>query len=595
MRLFFKYFLAALLAIMAFFLIIVLFIAVMAGSSGDKTVDVDDHSILYMDFKNEIVDYAPEQAIDFDFNTFQPIQRDGLTDVLRQLKKAKADDRIDGIFMEMTTVKSGLASAQEIREALIDFKESGKWIVAYSDMYSQGAYYMASVADEVYLQPEGMMELKGFNASTMFFKNMLDKVGVDMQVIRPKNNKFKSAVEPFLLDSMSAANEEQLAKILESIWVKVSADIASSRELTQEELEAATESLASRNAEYALEAGLIDGVKYKDEILVMLKERTETPLDEDLSAYSIGEYKSAKVKDLEDPFVDFAKDKIAIVYAEGEIQDGEGQAGEIIGGAGMSRMIREARRDSSIKAVVLRVNSPGGSALASDLIWREVIMTKEVKPVIVSMGNVAASGGYYISCPADKVFASKTTITGSIGVFGTIPNTQKLEEEYLGITHDGVKTHNYADMFELHRPMRDDELAVWQEAVDNIYDDFTGKVADGRSVEQTFVDSVGQGRVWSGTDALDIGLIDEWGGLMAAVEEAVELSEVEEYRIKVFPEPEDPVQAILKELGMAEASFDPLEMLSGEERELLNRLRYYQKVANTKGVHARMPFDLEIR
>lgn len=594
MKAFFKVFFACLLAICAFILLIVLIFAGAASASGDKTVDVEDSSILYLDFSNQVVDYAPEQTIDFDFNTFQPIQKDGLADILLQLRKAKVDDRIEGIYMEMKGLNSGLATAQEIREGLIDFQESGKWIVAYSDMYSQGAYYLCSVADELYMQPEGMMEVKGLNASVMFLKPMLEKVGVDMQVIRPENNRFKSAVEPFLLDSMSAANEEQLSKILESIWDKMAIDMAKSRNMTIEQFDEATNQLASRNAKMAAEYGLIDAAKYKDEVLAILKEKTGTAAEDDLDALSLGEYKSAKVKDFEDPFLDFSKDKIAIIYAEGEIQDGESQPGQVIGGEGLARVIREVRRDSSIEAVVLRVNSPGGSALASDIIWREVILTKEVKPFIVSMGDVAASGGYYISCPADKVFANKTTITGSIGVFGTLPNAQKLQEEHLGVYNDGVKTHRFSDLMEIHRPLRPEERELWQDAVDNIYNDFTSKVAVGRNVEQSFVDSIGQGRVWSGVDAMDISLIDEWGGLMAAVDEAVEQSGLEDYRIKTYPEAEDPIQAILRELGMAKAELDPLKALSPEDQVLIEQLRYYQRLMQMKGVQARMPYDIQI-
>ena len=592
MNSFFKSFFAALLAIFTFICLAILIIVVIASPSSDEQTQVESNSILHLTLENEIIDRQYDNRFNLDMSTFQPIRKDGLNFILNQIHKAKVDPKVTGIFLDLKSPMAGLATMQEIRDALVDFKSSGKWIVSYSDFYSQGAYYIGSSADEMFMEPEGMLELKGLRSDVTFMKGLLAKIGVDVQVIKPKNNKFKSAVEPFMLDSMSTANEEQLNKILNSIWDHIAQDIATSRNMSIEELNTAVNDLASRSSSTALAARLIDGIKYRDEVITLLKEKSGTEEDEPVLV-SLSDYGTTKVADFIDLEKLFHKDKIAVIYALGGIDMGEGDE-ESIGSDGLAKQISEARKDSSIKAIVLRVNSPGGSALASDVIWREMTLAKATKPVIVSMGDVAASGGYYVSCNADMIFASEMTITGSIGVFGMIPNTKGLEEGILGVKHDGVKTHAYADIMDIHRPLRGDEEAVWQEIVDHIYDDFTGKVAQGRTVEQSYVDSIGQGRIWSGVDAMGNKLIDAYGGLDEAIAEAAKRAGITEFRVKNLPEEVDPLQQIIKDLtGQAKA--DPMEMLAKEDGKLFRMVKQYQEVMDMKGVQMRMPYLLDIR
>ncbi|NND93220.1 MAG: signal peptide peptidase SppA [Flavobacteriales bacterium] len=591
MRSFIKFFFAALLAIFAFCFILFIIVAGISSMAGDEQFVVEDSSILHLTFENPIVDRHNEDGLQFDLNTFQPMKKDGLNNILKQIAKAKMDDRIEGIFLDMTGASAGLATLQEIRDALEDFKTSGKWIAAYSDGFSQSGYYLASTANEIYMQPEGMLDFRGLSSDITFVKGLLEKIGVEVQVIRPTNNKFKSAVEPFILDSMSVANEEQLTRILQSIWDHMADDISTSRGLTRDQLEDAVENLKSRNAESATEAGLITDGKYRDEMMGLLMDKVQAEEEDDLTFVSLGQYSRSKVKDFVDLEKKRAKESVAVIYANGGIDVGKSDD-ESIGSDDLATLISDARKDSSIKAIVLRVNSPGGSALASDVIWREMTLAKESKPVIVSMGNVAASGGYYISCSADKIFASETTITGSIGVFGMIPNTEELNEDILGINHDGVKTHEFSDIMDINRPLRNSERALWQEAVDNIYDDFTGKVADGRSVEQEYVNSIGQGRVWSGVDALDNKLIDAFGGLDEAIAEAVNMASLEEYRIINYPEQKPPLEQIMEDLT-GQTKIDAIKELTGGETALYMKIKEYQRIMSMTGVQARMPFILE--
>jgi len=591
---FFKTFLAALLAIFVFICLGIMIIAIMIGSSSEPVTKVQDDSILHLTLEHEIIDRHYENRFQLDMNTFQPIRKEGLNFILNQIHKAKVDPQIKGIFLDLNSPSAGWASLQEIRDALVDFKSSGKWIVSYSDFYSQAGYYLASSADELYLEPEGMLEFKGLRSDVTFMKGLLKKIGVEVQVIKPKNNKFKSAVEPFMLDSMSVANEDQLNKILNSIWGHIAQDIASSRNMTVDLVNKAAAELASRTSSNALEAHLIDGIKYRDEVMELLKEKSGVEKGEELILVSLREYGSSSVTDYVDLEKVFSKDKVAVIYAIGAIDMGDGDE-ESIGSDGLAKQISEARKDSSIKAIVLRVNSPGGSALASDVIWREMCLAKETKPVIVSMGDVAASGGYYISCNADMIFGSEMTITGSIGVFGMIPNTKGLEEGILGLKHDGVKTHPFADLMDISRPLRSDEHEIWQGMVDHIYDDFTGKVAKGRGMEQMYVDSIGQGRIWSGADAQGNRLIDAYGGLDEAIAEAAKRAGLTKFNVKNLPTEVDPLEQIIKDLTGAETKADPLETLSQQDVELFRMVKQYKQVMDMKGVQMRMPYILDIR
>jgi protease-4 len=552
-------------------------------SSGDKETVVKENSILYVDFNQEIVDRASDNPFKgFDFMSMQPQSSMGLNKILKAIEGAKEDPNIKGIFMEIDAVGAGAATTEEIRDALIDFKTSGKFIISYSDTYSQKAYYLATVSDKVYLNPEGMVEWMGLRSEIMFFKGALEKIGVEPQILR--HGKFKSAVEPFMLDKMSPENREQTLTYMGSIWNHWVDGISKTRNVSVEELNRLANDMEIFNGKSCIDNKLVDSLIYKDQLIDKLKELTSTPEKEDLKTVTLAKYFKAPVKKAK-----FSKDKIAVIYAQGEIGMGEGSE-DAIGSDGISRAIRKARRDSTIKAIVFRVNSPGGSALASEVIWREVELANKVKPVIVSMGDVAASGGYYIAAPATTIMASPTTITGSIGVFGLFFNLQNVMNKKLGINVDVVKTNDHADFFSQFRPMTAEEKAVGQKFIEETYQTFIGHVAEGRGLEVEKVDEIGQGRVWSGVNAKDIKLVDEFGGLNAAIKLAAEKAKVEKYRLVELPEQKDPFQEIIKGMtGEAKAFFLKDEL--GVTYKHYNRIK---SMLNNQGVQARIPYDVEV-
>ena len=591
MKSFFKIFFASMLAIIITGLITgLIFFGIIAGlvsSAGDKPVVVKDNSILKITLDNEIVDRANDNPLqNFDFMSMTSSQKLGLYDILKDIKKAKTDDKIKGIYLELTNITAGAATVEEIRSALLSFKESGKFIISYSDYYSQKAYYLASAADKVYINPQGAIEFKGLSAELMFFKGALEKLGVEPQIIR--HGKFKSAIEPFILDKMSPANREQTITYMKSIWDNIIAGISESRQITVAELNNLADSMKIENATSALNYKMVDGLKYKDEIIAELHTLSGVPEKDNLKFIGLANYTKAPEKK-EGDNNGLAKEKIAIIYASGEINMGEGED-QKIGSDGLSKVIRKARLDSTIKAVVFRVNSPGGSALASEVIWREIVLTKQVKPVIVSMGDVAASGGYYISCPADVILADRNTITGSIGVFGVLWNGQKLLNEKLGVTVDRVTTNTHSDIGSVFRPMEDSERAIIQKSVEDIYDVFITHVGEGRGIEKAQVDSIGQGRVWSGVNAKEIKLIDEFGGIERAIEIAKEKANLENYRIVELPRQKDPLQQILKQLK-GESEESTIKQYLGFSYKYYKNLN---ELINIDGVQARLPYFISI-
>lgn len=591
MKSFFKIFFASMLAIIITGLITgLIFFGIIAGlvsSAGDKPVVVKDNSILKITLDNEIVDRANDNPLqNFDFMSMTSSQKLGLYDILKDIKKAKTDDKIKGIYLELTNITAGAATVEEIRSALLSFKESGKFIISYSDYYSQKAYYLASAADKVYINPQGAIEFKGLSAELMFFKGALEKLGVEPQIIR--HGKFKSAIEPFILDKMSPANREQTITYMKSIWDNIVAGISESRQITVAELNNLADSMKIENATSALNYKMVDGLKYKDEIIAELHTLSSVPEKDKLKFIGLANYTKAPEKK-EGDNNGLAKEKIAIIYASGEINMGEGED-QKIGSDGLSKVIRKARLDSTIKAVVFRVNSPGGSALASEVIWREIVLTKQVKPVIVSMGDVAASGGYYISCPADVILADRNTITGSIGVFGVLWNGQKLLNEKLGVTVDRVTTNTHSDIGSVFRPMEDSERAIIQKSVEDIYDVFITHVGEGRGIEKAQVDSIGQGRVWSGVNAKEIKLIDEFGGIERAIEIAKEKANLENYRIVELPRQKDPLQQILKQLK-GESEESTIKQYLGFSYKYYKNLN---ELINIDGVQARLPYFISI-
>jgi len=606
MKQFFKFMFASMLGtVISVFVLFFIFFIIVAGaisaafSDFDKSqqvTSVEENSVLHLELEGPIVDRGPEQSFKFDFAGFSGTSEIGLNQLLDNIKKAKDDENISGIYLDISIISAGMATIEEIREALEDFKSSGKWIMAYSEVYTQKAYYLASVSDEIYVYPEGIVDFRGLSTNIAFLKGMLGKLQIEPQIIRGSNNKFKSAVEPFILDEMSQANRLQTEKWLGALWNTMLEGISESRGISADSLGLMANGYAIQTAQDAADKGLVTGIKYADEVTEILKTKLGVEREKDLKLVTHSKYSNAPNPDKSSSngqFIpSYKRDKIAIIYASGGINSGEGMD-NAIGSESYAKAIREARMDSTVKAIVLRVNSPGGSALASDVIWRETILAKAAKPLVVSMGDVAASGGYYISAAADQIFAMPNTITGSIGVFGIVPNMQGFFNNKLGITFDGVKTSQYADFGEVTRPLSDKEYLILQRSVDDIYDQFTGIVSEGRNLPVNSVDSIGQGRVWSGTDALSIGLIDKIGGLNAAIEEAARLAGIEDYQTKDYPERKDPIEELIESFS-AEVSERIIRYQLGDDEMLIKQFQYLKEVKEMKGVQARMPFYLDI-
>lgn len=576
----------------SFILIVILFFIFMgmvlsvASLSKKEVVIVPANSVLQLKLNDEITDRSSSNPFNnFDFSSFNTTKSPGLNEILQNIKKAKTDDNIKGIFLDLGTIPSGIATIEEIRNALLDFKSSKKFIISYSEEYTQKAYYIASVSDKVYLYPEGALDFKGLNGEVMFFKGLLDKLDVDVQILR--HGKFKSAVEPFVLDKMSEPNKEQTLKYISGIWNQMLEGISESRKMSVAQLNGIADSFKIQKAQDAVTYKLVDKLMYKDELLAEFRNLLGIGKNDKINSISLQKYVSVPDKTKK---IHKTKDKIAVIYALGEIVSGKGDD-ETIGSDRISEAIRKARLDSAVKAIVLRVNSPGGSALASDVIWREVDLSKKTKPVVVSMGDVAASGGYYIACAATRIVADPTTLTGSIGVFGLIPNLKGLFNNKLGVSFDNVKTNNYADIGSTYRPLTKSEENIYQTSVENIYETFITHVAEGRGMTKEKVDSIGQGRVWSGVDALEIGLIDEFGGLEKSIEIAAKLAKIEEYKIQSLPAQKDPFTQIMEELSGESTDQTILKNKLGELYEFYN---YIQYVKNTKGVQARIPYTIKI-
>lgn len=530
---FLKLFLAGLLAfVVGSFVVTILWIVVLIGiaGGGDTPAVVQQGSVLKIDLSEAITE-APstDPFAGFDFMSMQQTPQLSLLTTLRAIEAAAEDDRIDGIYLRPngTGGAAGAAVVEELRAALETFKQSGKFIVAYNEVYTQGTYYLASVADKIYLQPEGGMEWSGLSASLMFYKGLFDKLDLKMEVFRPTVCKYKSAVEPYIRTKMSPENRAQMQALTDSMWKTITEAVSASRNIPVEELNRLADELAVTLPDEAVEKGLVDGVAYEDEMKDLLVEAgASTDDDDEVRFVSLGDYVSQVSADLKH----LSAPEVALVYAEGQIVDGEGGGKEIHGNT-LAAQLREQRLDDNVKAVVLRVNSPGGSALASDIIWREMELLKAEKPVIVSMGSYAASGGYYISAPADAIVADKMTLTGSIGVFGMFPYTLDALKNKLGITVDGVKTNRSAGMGSTG-PLTATERAAVMRGVDRVYATFTRLVAEGRNLPIEKVLDIAGGRVWSGDEALGIGLIDGYGGLKAAVALAADKADLgEDYRL----------------------------------------------------------------
>ncbi len=587
MRQFFKFMLASMVGMLLtmfilFFIVGGIIAAMVSSATSEKETKLETNSVLEITLNHPILERGSKNPFaNFDPGTMKSRNPLGLEEILINIKKASTDDKIKGIYLHVSAVRTGFATLEEIRNALIDFKKSGKFLIAYAESYSQGAYYLASVADKIYLNPEGEVDFKGLRAELTFFKGALEKLEIEPEVIR--HGKFKSAIEPYINDKMSDENRQQLAALLDDLWGHLLENISAARKISMPELKQLADSYGAHEAEEALKSKLIDGLEYEDQVISSMKSKTGVADKEELHTITLSGYKNVP-ESVRKPFV---KEKIAVIYAQGIIESGSGEETSI-GSETFARAIHKAAMNENIKAIVLRVNSPGGSAMASEVIWRELTLAKKSKPVVVSMGDLAASGGYYISCGADSIFAEANTITGSIGVFGLLFNAKKLLNNKLGITTDTYKTAPFADIGTFTRPLSDEERNILQQSVDKIYSTFTARVADGRKMSRADVDSIGQGRVWSGTDALELGLVDRIGGLDEAILTAARMAKIDKYRIVSLPQQKEPLEEFLKALkDDTEASI--------VKRELGDAYAYYesmQAMLHLKGVQALIPFRI---
>ncbi|WP_286736579.1 MULTISPECIES: signal peptide peptidase SppA [Sphingobacterium] len=587
MKSFFKYVLATITGIVISFVVLFIVLmgiigAIISSASSDQEIVVKSNSVLYLSFDYDITERSEANPLGSLNLPGYSTKNIGLDDILARIKYAATDGNIKGIYLDASHIGVGFASLKEVRDELLAFKKTGKFVVAYNAGYDQKAYYVASIADKVYVNPQGTIDFRGLASSTMFYKDLLDKVGVEMQIV--KVGTFKSAVEPYFLNKMSDPNRLQVTSYLGSIYSTFINEIAASRNIAADSIRAIANDYRVRDADDAVKYKLADAKLYKDELLSDLRERLKISEKDEISFVSLLDY-NKKIKD------DASGSEVAVLYAAGEIVDGEGTGPGQIGGDKFSRELRKLREDDAIKAVVLRVNSPGGSALASDIIWREVILTKKVKPVIVSMGDLAASGGYYISAAADSIFAEPTTITGSIGVFGVIPNFQNLMNNKIGVHYDGVKTGKFADlMTSFDRPLTAEERDIIQREVDKVYGTFTKVVADGRKLSIADVDSIGQGRVWTGAQGLNNKLVDRLGNLDAAIQAAAKKANLSKYKVSQYPEKEDPFTSILNN------SKEKVQVWVAKE-QMGEYYRYFdvmKKATAQTGVQARLPYSVEI-
>ena len=591
MKSFIKYTMATVVGIfltMTLFTIIsIISLAGMMATEG-MSAPIKEKSILRLDLSGTLAERSES-------NPFAALMGEenkalSLEDALLALDKAAKNENIIGVYLEGGALGANPGMAQELRQALVEFKESGKWVVAYGDSYGKTAYYLSSVADSVLLNPEGNVDFGGMASQIMFYKDVMEKIGVKMQVF--KVGTYKSAVEPFICTEMSPANREQVTSYLFSIWTNMLKDVAESRNMEVGKLNSLADSLTMiSEASVALNGGLVDKLCYMDEVKAILREKSGLEdEDDDLVFASVADVAKSETLD------EKVDEQVAVYYAYGEIVQSQGtglgmsQEHQIVGEK-MIKDLQDLREDDDVKAVVIRVNSPGGSAFASEQIWREVCLLKEKKPVVVSMGGMAASGGYYISCAANRIFAEPTTLTGSIGIFGMIPDMSELMTEKIGLKFDVVKTNEMSDIGTMARPFNEAESAQMQKMINRGYDLFTKRVADGRGMAQDSVKLIAEGRVWTGEQGLKIGLVDELGNLDDAVAHAAELAKVEKYRAVGYPAPDNPFDQLLNQTKGG--------YLDSELRELLGEgYAVYSLVRNVKDadrIQARMPFEMNIQ
>lgn len=563
-----------------FIFIFILIIAAMSFGSSDK-YNLKDNTVLTLKLEGTLSERVePNSFLDLiGQNTDLEI---GLDDILSSIKKAKENDNIKGIYINAGAFAASNASLKEIRDQLADFKESGKFIVAYADVYSQGCYYLSSVADKVIMNPQGNLDLHGLSSSPTFYKGLLDKIGIEMQIF--KVGTFKSAVEPFMLDKMSDANREQVTAYINDIWSTITSEISDSRKISVDKINQLTDSLQTfKLANASVTDGLVDTLMYETEVKEYLKDLLKVEKAKDVRMASIKDMTSVSfVKESN------SKDVIAILYAEGSINNGSGKDG--ITDKRYVKEIEKLKDNDKVKAVVFRVNSPGGSAYASEQIWKAITDLKAKKPVVVSMGDYAASGGYYIACNASKIIAQPNTLTGSIGIFGMFPNFEGLTKK-VGLSFDNVKTNKFADFGDATRPMRPEEKVILQQYIEHGYDLFLTRCSEGRNIPKDSLDHIAQGRVWTGNQALKIGLVDALGNIDTAIEAAAKLAKLDDYSLQDYPKKVDFLESLLSNQKEEFATKAMKEYL-GKDYELFKTIK---EIKEQDFVQARMPYDISIR
>lgn len=589
MKDFFKYVLATVVGLVLTSIVMtIICIVSMAGmiASENMSNPVKENSILRIKLQGTVTERGEDQN-PLAMLGGEEIQQIALDEALDALKKAAKNDDVKGIYLEGGILAASPAELQELRQGLVEFKKSGKWIISYADQYTRGSYYLCSTADKVYLNPEGMLDWSGMSSQPIFFKGLLEKVGVKMQVF--KVGTYKSAVEPFICDKMSDANREQVTSFLGSIWGNMLKDVAKSRKMTVETLNGLADSLSPLSeTKNFVKAKLVDKLCYKSEVKEELKKRMELEDDDKLTFATLSDV--ANAENLNEK----VNEEIAVYYAYGEIVDdrtGGFNKEHCITAKEMTLDLQELAKDDDVKAVVIRVNSPGGSAYASEQIWHEVEMLKAKKPVIVSMGGMAASGGYYISCGANKIYAEPTTLTGSIGIFGMIPDASELLTQKLGLTFDVVKTNALSDFGSMGRPFNEAECRLMQAYVNRGYELFTGRVANGRGMAQDSVKAIAEGRVWTGEQALKLGLVDKMGNIEDAIKAAAKLAKVEKYTIGKYPDTE-PWYAGILDKSSDDYMESQMRAVLGEYYSAFSLIR---NIRNQNPVQARIPFDPNIR
>lgn len=581
MRNFFKFFFASLLALVVFTLLAVFFLVSMIGGMAAKDQPrVAAKSVIVLDLSQHYEEQVKENPLTFLSNEAKDIP--GLYDVIRLLKVAKTDKNVAGIYVIANNNPNGFASSEEIRNALKDFKTSGKFILAHGDVMTQKAYSVANIADKVYVSPQGYVEWAGYSVELAFLKGTLQKLEIDPQIFYA--GKFKSATEPLRTDQMTPENELQTSVWLNDLYNDLLIQTAEVRKVDTATLHQLANDAKIQKAKDAVDYKLVDALKYDDELKDEIKIKLGIGKYDRINFITINTYRAAR------KIHKSSGERIALIYAEGNIVDGKADEG--IGGETYRDLVRKARLDKTIKAIVFRVNSGGGSSMASEAIWRELALAKMEKPVVVSFGDVAASGGYYIACAADSIFALPTTITGSIGVFGIIPNMQAFFKNKLGVTFDGVKTAPYADAGSVYRPLNEKEKTLVQANVDLIYAQFKQRVADGRKKDTVYIDSIAQGRVWTGSRAREIGLIDRFGGIEDAVRSAAVMAKLDDYHIREYPEPKNILEQLFGAAEPMSYSKKMKQELGAENYKIYLEMKRVKEMSNT--VQTRLPFEFFI-